>query len=43
MAMVQADAEKEITDRDLIGIIHRVRRGQTPSPVGSGPGAATVR
>jgi len=33
LAMTQADAEKEITDRDLIGIIHKVRRGQTPAPV----------
>jgi hypothetical protein len=33
MAIDQADAEKEITDRDLIGIIHKVRR--TTAPAGS--------
>ena len=43
MAMTQADAEKEITDRDLITIIHKVRRGQTPATAASGPSAATAR
>jgi len=42
MAMAHADAEKEFTDRDLIGIIHKVRRGQTPAPVASGKSSATV-
>ncbi len=42
MAMLQADAEKEITDRDLINIIHRVRRGQAPAPAASTPSAATA-
>jgi len=34
MAMAMADAEKEVTDRDLLSIIHQVRRNQshTPSP-----------
>jgi len=31
MAIDQADAEKEITDRDLIGIIHKVRRTTAPA------------
>ena len=43
MAMLQADAEKEITDRDLISIIHKVRRGQSPAPATPGSSAATVR
>jgi 2-isopropylmalate synthase len=43
LAIVRADAEKEITDRDLISIIHQVRRGQTPTPASSGPSAASVR
>jgi hypothetical protein len=30
LAMVLADSEKEITDRDLIAMIHKVRRGQAP-------------
>jgi 2-isopropylmalate synthase len=42
LAMVQADAEKEIRDRDLIDIIHRVRRNQTPAPTAAGPGGAAV-
>jgi 2-isopropylmalate synthase len=43
LAIQRADAEKEITDRDLIGIIHLVRRGQTPAPADSGSNTATVR
>lgn len=39
MAMIQADAGKEIRDRDLIDIIHRVRR-QTPAPAAAGSGSA---
>jgi 2-isopropylmalate synthase len=31
LAIARADAEKEITDRDLISIIHQVRRSQTPA------------
>src|ERR1700685_605758 len=31
LAIDQADAEKEITDRDLISIIHKVRRTPTPA------------
>jgi 2-isopropylmalate synthase len=43
LAIEQADTEKEITDRDLIDIIHLVRRGQTPTPANSGPTAAAAR
>jgi 2-isopropylmalate synthase len=38
LAILRADAEKEITDRDLITIIHQVRRGQ--APVAAGPASA---
>jgi 2-isopropylmalate synthase len=34
-AMVLADSEKEITDRDLITMIHKVRRSQGSAPSGS--------
>lgn len=40
LAIARADAEKEITDRDLISIIHQVRRQTVPSP---GPKAAATR
>src|SRR5690348_777574 len=43
LAMVRADAEKEITDRDLISIIHQVRRGQAGAPSKTGPTTASVR
>jgi 2-isopropylmalate synthase len=43
LAIDQADTDKEITDRDLIDIIHLVRRGQTPTPTNSGPTAAAAR
>jgi 2-isopropylmalate synthase len=39
MAMSQADAGKEIRDRDLIDIILRVRR-QAPAPAAAGSGSA---
>jgi hypothetical protein len=32
MAMVHADAEKEISDRDLMVIIHKVRRISVAPP-----------
>ena len=38
-AMARADEAKEVTDRDLLTIIHQVRRGQN-SPVASQQGAA---
>jgi len=37
LAIARADAEKEISDRDLITIIHQVRRGR--APVNAGPAA----
>jgi 2-isopropylmalate synthase len=40
LAILRADAEKEITDRDLITIIHQVRRGQAPIGTGKGPATA---
>ncbi|MDE3170180.1 MAG: 2-isopropylmalate synthase [Acidobacteriota bacterium] len=40
MAMSRADSGKEIRDRDLIDIIHRVRR-QAPAPAAAGSGDAT--
>jgi 2-isopropylmalate synthase len=40
LAIVHADAEKEITDRDLISIIHQVRR---QAAAASEPSAATSR
>jgi len=42
LAILRADEEKEITDRDLITIIHQVRRNRTPVPAGSGS-ATTVQ
>jgi 2-isopropylmalate synthase len=39
MAMAQADAGQEIRDRDLIDIIHRVRR-LAPAPAAAGSGSA---
>jgi 2-isopropylmalate synthase len=41
LAILRADEEKEITDRDLITIIHQVRRGHAPVTAG-GP-ATSVR
>jgi len=43
LAIVLADAEKEITDRDLVGIIHKVRRNPSPTEAGSGATAANAR
>jgi 2-isopropylmalate synthase len=40
LAILRADEEKEITDRDLIAIIHQVRRGRLPVAAGSGPATA---
>ena len=42
LAMVRADAEKEISDRDLISIIHQVRR-QSGASSKTDPTAASVR
>jgi len=43
LAILRADEEKEVTDRDLITIIHQVRRTQTPTGAKSGSGAALSR
>jgi hypothetical protein len=43
LAIALADAEKEITDRDLVGIIHKVRRNPSSAPAGSGATTANVR
>jgi 2-isopropylmalate synthase len=43
LAIVIADAEKEITDRDLVGIIHKVRRNPSPAEAGSGATTANAR
>jgi len=40
LAILRADEEKEITDRDLITIIHQVRRGHAPVAAGGGPATA---
>ncbi len=40
LAILRADEEKEITDRDLITIIHQVRRGRAPVAAASGPAKA---
>ena len=40
LAILRADEEKEITDRDLITIIHQVRRGRAPVATASGPANA---
>ena len=32
MAIAMADAEKEVTDRDLLSIIHKVRRTRAQAP-----------
>ncbi len=38
LAIQRADEDKEISDRDLITIIHQVRRGQSPASAGSEAG-----
>jgi 2-isopropylmalate synthase len=43
LAIARADEEKEISDRDLITIIHQVRRNQAAAPANPGPSAANVR
>jgi 2-isopropylmalate synthase len=40
LAIARADAEKEISDRDLISIIHQVRRSQAPA---TAPSATAAR
>jgi 2-isopropylmalate synthase len=41
LAILRADAEKEITDRDLITIIHQVRRASVPPSAPAEPKAAS--
>jgi 2-isopropylmalate synthase len=41
LAILRADAEKEITDRDLITIIHQVRRASVPPSAQAEPKAAS--
>jgi 2-isopropylmalate synthase len=43
LAILRADEEKEISDRDLITFIHQARRPQAPAAAGSGSNTATVR
>ena len=43
LAIARADMEKEITDRDLIAIIHQVRRHASPAPSSSGPATTAAR
>ena len=43
LAIARADAEKEITDRDLLSIYHQVRRAHAPEHAGAGPKTSTVR
>ncbi|MGC1965982.1 MAG: 2-isopropylmalate synthase [Candidatus Acidiferrales bacterium] len=43
MATARADAAKQVTDRDLLSIIHKVRRGQAHAPAGPAASAAATR
>jgi 2-isopropylmalate synthase len=43
MAIERADTAKQVTDRDLLSIIHRVRRGQTAAQPARPSRAAAVR
>ena len=43
MAIAMADAEKEVTDRDLLSIVHQVRRNQSPAATAQDPAAASAR
>jgi 2-isopropylmalate synthase len=43
MATARADAAKQVTDRDLLSIIHKVRRGQGHAPTGPAASAAATR
>jgi 2-isopropylmalate synthase len=42
LATACADAAKQVTDRDLLGIIHKVRRAQTPEEATRDASAATA-
>jgi 2-isopropylmalate synthase len=43
LAIEKADAEKEVTDRDLVGIILTVRRSHSPASADAGPATVAVR
>jgi len=43
MATARADAAKQVTDRDLLSIIHKVRRGRTQAPTGQSAAAGVTR
>ena len=43
MAIAMADAEKEVTDRDLLSIIHQVRRNPGAATTAEDPAAASAR
>jgi 2-isopropylmalate synthase len=43
LAIARADADKEITDRDLITMIHQVRRSQAPAEAGQNASSAASR
>jgi 2-isopropylmalate synthase len=42
-AIARADAAKQVTDRDLLAIVHQVRRGQAPAKADSAAPAAASR
>jgi hypothetical protein len=39
----RADAAKQVTDRDLLSIIHKVRRARTHAPSGQSAAAGVTR
>jgi 2-isopropylmalate synthase len=43
MATERADAAKQVTDRDLLSIIHQVRRGNVPAKASRMPSAAAAQ
>ena len=43
MATARADAAKQVTDRDLLSIIHKVRRGRDHAPARTTASAASTR
>jgi 2-isopropylmalate synthase len=43
LAIARADAAKQVNDRDLLTIVHKVRRGQSPARTGQESRAAAVK
>jgi hypothetical protein len=43
LATARADAAKQVTDRDLLSIIHRVRRARTHAPAQQTAAAGVTR